>query len=158
MGKGTLKRWFIPSASFLVTVFTYSQTAILTGKVAEAGNSNVLVGVTVRLSMVGDTSFVRGTFTDARGEYTIKDLPAGEYKVSFTSVGYRAILDQSVTLAAGDSTRLDIALDPEPVYLDAVVVSASRKPEKALDAPASVTYLDPRQVAERPAITAADHL
>jgi iron complex outermembrane receptor protein len=44
------------------------------------------------------------------------------------------------------------------VKLDAVVVSASRRPEKALTAPAHVETVDAREIEARPAITPTDHL
>ena len=45
-----------------------------------------------------------------------------------------------------------------PSILDQVVTTASRAPEKVLDAPASVSVINEKQINERPSITLTDHI
>ncbi|HEX8275978.1 MAG TPA: TonB-dependent receptor [Longimicrobiaceae bacterium] len=56
--------------------------------------------------------------------------------------------------AAGAQERQDTA----QVELDPIVVSASKRPEKALNAPARVEVVGERAIDERPAVSATEHL
>ena len=54
----------------------------------------------------------------------------------------------ALALAEGQQATLDLALDPEAANLQDVVVSASRRQEKVLDAPASISVLSPAEIAQ----------
>ncbi|MGE5176895.1 MAG: TonB-dependent receptor plug domain-containing protein [Hyphomicrobiales bacterium] len=65
-----------------------------------------------------------------------------------------AAADSAVSRAPavdGGGTRIVRVLEP-------IVVTASRRPEKALRAPASISIVTSRSIAERPALTPVDHL
>lgn len=53
---------------------------------------------------------------------------------------------------------LNIALTPTGVLFNPVVVSASRRREKALEAPAAVSVVEASQIRSRPMLTLTDHL
>ncbi len=50
------------------------------------------------------------TLTDAAGDYTVDNLPAGTYSVAAVKEGYRLSVAQSVTLSASDTAELDFII------------------------------------------------
>ena len=98
---------------------TTDSTALLHGTVRDASTGAILSGVNV-------VSGSNHSTTDILGRYVIV-VPAGEQPVRFSYVGYKSY-QKSMTVAAGDSVSLDVALIPSAVLLDEVTVTAERSP------------------------------
>ncbi len=145
-------------AMSLIPVLGGAQESRLIGRVTEGEEGAPLPGVTVRVLPDLDTAHAMIVFTGADGRYAVEHLSPGAYRISFRLVGYQPVTDRTVTVAAGATASLDVSLAASPVSLDMVVVSASRKPEKVIDAPASVTVLDRKEIAGQPALSPTDHL
>ncbi|WP_054684090.1 TonB-dependent receptor [Rhodothermus marinus] len=79
------------------------------------------------------------------GRYRLENLPAGTYEVVARFVGY-ADARRTVTLTAGATVTVDLALAPVELGLNPVVVTASRRQEKVLESPASISVLDARDL------------
>ena len=121
--------------------------ATVAGTVTDADTGAPLAGAAVQVFSEGGVEPVAGRSTDADGAFLIDRLAAGAYTLNVQFVGYGAqALDFEV--AEGGAARVDVALLPEDTTLDDVVVSASRRQEKVLDAPASISVLSPRDIAE----------
>ena len=65
--------------------------------------------------------------TDSSGKYTLHVVEAGNYRISFSRLGYRS-LSVSVLLAGGPPVRVDVSLEPMAVTLPSVTVLAARSP------------------------------
>ena len=65
---------------------------------------------------------------------------------------------EGVQLREGETRRLLVELEPADVQINPLTITASRRPEKLLDAPASITTLEARDIEPRVAFTAAEHL
>ncbi len=111
-------------------------TGTLAGTVNEADTGEPLVGANV---VVGETNL--GTSADADGAYRIEDIPAGSYTVRVTFIGYQS-QRESVSIRAGETTRLDVALETQSFVGDEVVVTGSKRQEKILEAPIQVEAID----------------
>ena len=98
-----------------------------------------------------------GSVSGEEGRFRIA-LPAGTYEVEITFVGYRSEKRETVRVQAGETTRVNAVLAAEVLYLGQEVVTASRRQEKILDAPASVSVVDGGDVRNKPALTVADHV
>lgn len=92
-----------------------------------------------------------GTVTDFDGKFSLNLTNQGS-KVLFKFVGYR---DQEVTPGTG-SLSVKMALDE--IGLDQVVVSASKRKERLLDAPASVSVINAEKIQNNAAMTPVDNL
>ena len=91
-----------------------------------------------------------GAASNDRGYYYIGGVPAGDYRLVASYVGY-GTLRQPVSVAAGAGTTLDLALRPGAVEVDEVVVSAERAVfEREVEL--SATRLDTRQLAAMPKV------
>jgi iron complex outermembrane receptor protein len=136
------------------TSSVWSQTATLRGRVTDAQSGEGLPQATVQVTATGVQT---GAASDVDGTYTVSNLAAGTYTVTVTYVGYER-RTMTVTLVAGESRTLNISLSGTGVELNPVVVSASRRQEKILDAPASVSVLESAQIRGRATTTPSDYL
>lgn len=93
------------------------QAASLQGIVTSDGGP--LSSVQVTLEAQGQV--VRSTESDRNGLYLIGDLTAGAYLLRLRTLGYEAH-EQTVTLPAGERTRVNVRLEPAAVALEGVSV------------------------------------
>ena len=120
-------------------------TATLRGVVTDATDNSPLVGANVTLLEPDGTGILGGTATDPSGAYVIRNLEPGAYTVEVRFIGYRSE-ERAVRLEAGETATIDVVLAVETSSLETVVVSASRRQEKVLDAPASISVLEPAEL------------
>lgn len=92
-----------------------------------------------------------GTVTDFDGKFSLNLTNQGS-KVLFKFVGYR---DQEVTPGSGP---LSVKMALDEIGLDQVVVSASKRKERLLDAPASVSVINAEKIQNNAAMTPVDNL
>ena len=87
----------------------------ITGTVTDA-NKNPLMGVEIYT-----TEFHKGTITDENGKYSLKNLPNGKVKISFSFIGFET---QTKTLDFNSKNRnLDITLLEAVFTIDEVIIS-----------------------------------
>ncbi|NBC06857.1 MAG: TonB-dependent receptor, partial [Bacteroidetes bacterium] len=120
----------------LFSLALYGQESLIEGKISSDGHA--LEGVSVALL---DTPF--GAVTDEQGQYKIKGVPAGEYTLQASYLGYRAST-VVVRPKAGEVKAVDLALEPDVLRLEDVVVSATRNAVPAHRAPIMVNRIDDR--------------
>lgn len=132
-----LKRCF----TFLVTAFfmfasVYAQQLRVSGKVTDASTNEALPGVNVAVKGSGT-----GTSTDGNGSYTLSVNRGGVLVFSF--LGYAP-----QEIAVGNSTSINVALQPEATELNEVVVTALgiRRAQKALGY--AVSKIDAKDIAK----------
>lgn len=89
----------------------------------------------------------RGSLTDERGWFSIKNIAAGTHRFHISLIGYKK-LSKEVSLSAGSDVRLSFVLEPENT-LSEVVVTAGRKAESINEVPSSVSILTERDVKEQ---------
>jgi iron complex outermembrane receptor protein len=131
-----------------------AQTGTVTGTVTES-RANAPVGG-ARVQALSATTVAAATQSRDDGTYRLT-VPAGSYTIVVNRIGYRPG-NASVTVAAGGSATANVVMSEAVVELNPVVTVASRREEKALDAPASVSVIEVRAIQERPSVTAADHV
>ena len=98
-----------------------------------------------------------GTAAGAGGRFRLA-VPAGEYRVEITFVGYRPEVRKKLRVEAGGTSRIEVVLADQVIYLGQSVVSASRRQEKVLDAPASVSVVEGGEIRNNPALSVSDHV
>jgi len=141
-----MRLWLLAAlVLFLPGLAAAQSTATLQGRVTDAESGDPLPGANVVLYRAGETAAFRGVAADMQGRYRLENLPAGTYEVVARFVGY-ADARRTVTLAAGATVTVDLALAPVELGLNPVVVTASRRQEKVLESPASISVLDARDL------------
>lgn len=114
-------------------------TGTIRGSVTRADDGAPLAGVVVVVRGVG-TRANSGT----SGKYTLDRVPVGSHTLVFRWLGYKPT-ELNVTVTAGGVTTADAKMEAQPIALnDLIVESASKVPERAVEAPAAVTTIDPR--------------
>ena len=99
----------------------------------------------------------RGAVSGGEGNYSVRGLPAGRYEVRVTHIGYRTVKRPEVRVDP-EGTTLDFELQAAVIDLEQSVVSASRRQEKALDAPASISIVEAAEIRARPALSVSEHV
>ncbi|HEX6751735.1 MAG TPA: TonB-dependent receptor [Longimicrobium sp.] len=108
-------------------------------------------------AVTADGRVVGSTTTDAQGNYRLAGLRPGTYSVVIKNEGgSESKLD--AVISAGQTSTVNVQISAGAVALNPLVVSASKRAEKALEAPARVEVVSEREVEARPAVTAVDHL
>lgn len=95
--------------------------------------------------------------SDASGDFRIS-VPAGTHSLLVTLIGYESARTDGVTVEAGETASVAIPLRSRALVLNQLVVTVSRREEKELDAPASVSTLTNQQISRIIARTPADHV
>jgi iron complex outermembrane receptor protein len=150
------------SANLLLNVWlllqvgaAFAQTATIKGKVTDAPSGEALPQANVLVTATGVRT---GAVSNLDGEYAVSNLAAGAYTITVSFIGYETKTVANVALKAGEIKVLNLALTGTGIALNPVVTTASRRQEKALDAPAAITVLEAAQIRGRPATTATDYL
>lgn len=132
-------------SSFSATTLKAQQTASLSGTITDAVNGEPLSGATAVLTRSGETGIAGGGVANIDGMYEIMRIAPGAYLLTVRFVGYNEVV-LPVTLTDGQSLTQDIILSQGGLDLNTIVISASRRAEKVLDAPASISVLDAREI------------
>lgn len=98
----------------------------------------------------------RGVITDAEGRYRIAALPVGRYHIAVSYIGYKAQVKNNVQVEVGIIAKQNFTLEAEVFMQGQIVVSASRRREKVIDAPASVSVLESSDVQNRTTTSVSD--
>ena len=110
-------------------------TGSVTGKLTDIQTNEALSGATVS---------IRGTaisaLTNDEGNFSIKNLKAGNFVLEISYVGYETI-SVDVTIADGKTAVANAGLRHDGRLGNAVVISASKRPEKITNAPASIQVI-----------------
>lgn len=122
-----LKKITVLLAMFvLVGQFLFAQvtTSSITGTVTSPTN-DPLVGATITaLHQPTGTSYTTTSLT--RGVFSIPNMiPGGPYRIEVTFVGYQQFVQENLTLALGENTRVDVPLTVTGSTLQEVVVTGT---------------------------------
>jgi iron complex outermembrane receptor protein len=132
------------------------ETGSLAGRIA-TDDGMALFGANIVVA--GDAiEGIRGTTSDGEGAFRIDGLPPGVYEVTASFLGYESVTTAGVMIRGGQTTTLDVGLAATTLIGQQVVVSASRKQEKLLDAPASISVVELDEIMDRPALSATDYI
>ena len=133
-----------------------AQAATLNVTVTDAQTGAKLNGVSINVMSQAGAS-AEGV-SDASGMLEIADLSADVYTITASAPGYADKMMANVELVADGTTSVEIALSSEIIELDQVSVTASRRREKVLEAPASVALVSASQIRDRVAPSVTEHL
>src|SRR5437773_5887850 len=122
------------------------ETAVLYGSMRDS--SGQPLRATVRV-----VNGAAASVADAQGRYQLS-VPAGLVIVRVGFLGYRS-LDDTLTLAAGDSLERDYRLGPAVVQLQPVIVTAAKRSQLLSQVVTSVALVTDTDVARR-AVTTVD--
>ncbi|WP_179862230.1 TonB-dependent receptor [Longibacter salinarum] len=115
-------------------------TGAIVGTVVDANDGGPLPGANIVLRTGPEASAYAGATASVDGEFRLEDLETGSYILEVSFVGYQK-QTREVSVLPDDLNRVQIEMKLASQSLEQVVVSASRRQEKILDAPASISVI-----------------
>ena len=99
------------------------QNLTISGHLTDADAKESLAQATIQLFWAKDSTFVGGTVTDLRGNFSIEAPSNGIFKLKISSIGYQTI-QREVTLRDNRGQELgDLMMSPDAVLLKETVVT-----------------------------------
>ncbi len=99
------------------TAFTFAQEGTIRGTIKDIKSKEDLVGATVFIEGLG-----KGTAADINGFFSISRVPAGNYKLKVSFVGYKIKFIENVKVLADQVTEINTFIEEEGATLNEVKV------------------------------------
>ncbi|MEP7238715.1 MAG: outer membrane beta-barrel protein [Ferruginibacter sp.] len=112
-----------------IAIFAKSQNISLKGKVADKGDNSPIVGATVELVSLRDSSQAKLVVTDKSGNFVFNNLNISGYKLYISYSGYEKV-EQRVNLQASNLTPLSFSISKVATDLGDVTVVAKAAPAR----------------------------
>ncbi|MGE3824094.1 MAG: TonB-dependent receptor plug domain-containing protein, partial [Bacteroidia bacterium] len=132
--------------SLLLFCFTAFAQRTITGVVTDE-NGETMVGV-----IITEKGTTNATISDIDGKYSI-NVTSDNAKLVFKFVGY-----QETEMETGTNATVNLKLKPSTVDLNPVVISASRKEEKVMSAPAAVAVITSKEINSKVYTTPSEYV
>lgn len=126
----------LTSLIFLSSSFAGS----IEGLVKNAENNQALPGVNIKLM-----NKQNGAASGENGVFRITSLVPGEYKLQFTSMGYRSET-VTVRLTGNETVKLAIAMQPMTIPLQEIVITGTRYEKQLQDVAMPLTVVDREEI------------
>lgn len=134
-----MKKIFLGVALTLFSWLTAtSQNSTVEGYIKQSDNTTVLSGISVYLSKTN-----LGTSTNGNGYYKLENIPAGDYTLVISAVGYFT-LNKEISVEVGETVKADFVLTETISILSEVTVTGGAIGIK--DIPGSVQYISPKDL------------
>lgn len=116
-----MKKYLLLMLMLLITTSTFAQN--ITGTLTDRDTKEPIMQCTVQLLSAKDSSFVGGTLSDEKGQFTVKAPAAGNYLLKITSVGYKAY-NKKLTIAEDKDMPLgNIVMGSDAVMLKGATIT-----------------------------------
>jgi iron complex outermembrane receptor protein len=99
-----------------------AQTGTIRGRILDSATGTAVADVEVTVAG-------RTVPTDADGRFVLTDVPAGDYTLTATRLGYRSV-EQPVTVVVGQTSTIEILMIIAPVGLEGLVAIGYGEEEK----------------------------
>jgi hypothetical protein len=140
-----MKRFILLSLLLITVLTSFSQTGTIKGFVYDKASGEPVLFTNVYLAK---TAY--GASTDVNGYFIISKVPAGEYTLLVTCLGYDS-LQMPISLQAGGVITKKLYLDASSVNLQAVNVSAEYT-EARTETKTSVIKITPKDISQIPSV------
>jgi outer membrane receptor for ferrienterochelin and colicins len=130
-----MKQILLTIIGIFLSIAAFAQNGKITGKIKDSESGNTLLGATVRVK--GKNI---GTTSGPDGSFSLANVPAGKQTIIATFVGFGS-MSKDVNVSEGETTNVDFSLEVSTILGDEIVVSATRRPEKLTQAPASISVI-----------------
>lgn len=133
---------------FPFLLFSQVTTSAISGVVRTSNEG--LEGATVSATHL-PTGTVFRTSSQKDGVFNLVNLiPGGPYRIEATYVGYQSFVEENVTLALGENTRVDVSLSPASTDLTTVVVTGTSTARRKTGAS---THISRQTIAALPSLS-----
>jgi outer membrane receptor for ferrienterochelin and colicins len=119
----------------LAAQIALAQTGTLSGTVRSEGKAIEFINV----FLVGTTL---GSTTNEEGKFMVGSVPAGNYEVRISGIGYQS-KSINVTVKSGETSKLDIDIKEDVSQLQEVVITGTMKEVTKMDSPIPIEVYAP---------------
>ena len=119
----------------LVFGLAVAQTGTLTGIVRIEGKAIEFINVFLSGTKLGST-------TNVEGKFSIGAVPAGNYEVKITGIGYQTKI-LNVTVKSGETSNVDVDIKEDVSQLQEVVITGTMKEVTKMDSPIPIEVYAP---------------
>lgn len=128
-----------------------AETGSLSGRISSKSDGEPIISATVQLV---DTKL--GTYTNAKGQYTLNEIPIGKQSLKFTSIGYKDTL-LTIVVKRGANV-INIQLQESNINFDEIVVTGTRTAKRKTDSPVIVNLINSKELDHLVAINLSEGL
>ena len=146
---------FIIVSIFIFSISSLSaQNGSISGFIVDKNNGETLIGANIYFA---NQAF--GASSNASGYYIIPDIPAGNYKIICSYIGYKDY-KKNIALSAGQKLKLNITLEQALMQSETITVAADsvRTSIRLFNKAISNIDLSPKEINQMPAVAEADLL
>lgn len=111
--------WLIVGIVLLGSVEGFAQKNVLKGKIVDTNE------IPVQNASIILSETVRGVTSDLKGNFELKDFPAGTYKLKVSLVGFESLI-QEFSIGEKETKELNLVLKDRDIVLDEFRISSSR--------------------------------
>ena len=122
--------------------FVHSQESNIKGNIADSTSPIPFANVLLKGTIVG-------TASDENGNFSLKNLTAGDYTVLVSALGYQTY-SKKITLKEQETKNIRITLNASSEQLEETVVTGTLKAVKRLDSPVPVEVYSPTFLKKNP--------
>lgn len=133
-----------------------AQDGVLSGRVVDIESRQPLTSAQIQVLGASEEQ-AGGLLSDGEGRFRVTLAP-GTYSVVATLVGYGQRRIDGVSVGAGETTEIEIEMTSVALALNPIVVTASRRREKALESPSTIVTVSNEQIEERVALSPVEHV
>jgi ferric enterobactin receptor len=103
-GNFTAMKYICTLLLFAQSLFAFAQQGVkITGKVVDASSKAPVDYATITIFPQGSTKPITGTTADPNGNYTLINIPPGEYRLSINFIGYQQFVREHLVVAAAQN-------------------------------------------------------
>ncbi len=130
---------------FVLISASLQAQSVITGRVVDNDTKESIPGVNIAVKGTD-----QGDFTDSNGKFSIniQRLPA---TLEFSFIGF-----ETYEVEVSSAQELSIELKSGPIFLDEVVVAASRSAQRKLESPVTIERLSSKEIANSPQVNYYD--
>ncbi len=136
-----MRLYYLNIIIFLLTVELTAQAYSVSGRVTDSDN-NPLIGVNIIVVGTGT-----GTSSDAEGYYKIDNLPAGDYNLKFSAVGFKDVI--RLIVLDTRSVVINITMISKAIQTEQVIVTAGKREQYISDLPVSADVISSDNFAKK---------
>ena len=151
-----LKNFCLVVLSVVLLLPLLSFSAEVSGTVSDITDGSNLMHAIITL-IPNDGTASKSMPADEDGKFIFSNIPEGMYTIQVSYVGFSKWVKKDVQVGT-EGITINAAMSPSSINMKAISVSASRRPEKIVDAPASVSMVESADVAERSTLTPTEHV
>lgn len=132
----------------LLSFAALGQNASVSGTVKDALTGEGLAGATIQATHTASNTTYGGS-ADAGGNFKIEGLrPGSGYRIQVSYTGYKAFVQDDLTLSAGQNFNFDAQLSDQSALLGEVAIVGSRfdKPRSNVDRPVAIDVISPKEI------------